>query len=129
MNNIFTNNKGFIALTLVIFVSTILLAFSFINFIDYSHFFDEVRAKEYRIMSSYNARSCINIALLTLAKDYFFSLQKPINIAELKCSIDSVVKNNEMRIITTHGIQGNIRVFMTAEVRMYDFSLEIISIE
>jgi hypothetical protein len=119
-------NKGFVALTLIVFVSAILLAFSFTNFIEFGHFFDETRVKKNRLMSSYYAESCMNIALLTLAKDYFFTLQNPIDIVELKCSIDSVIKNGEMRIITTHGNWQNIKVFLTKKVLLQDTSIEII---
>ena len=47
------NNKGFIALTLVITISVLLLTFSYTQSIDVAHFFDMTLRKKYRLMNYY----------------------------------------------------------------------------
>ena len=122
-------NKGFIALTLVILVSALLLTFSFMQSIEVAHFFDETTRKEYRLMSYYFAYSCIDQALLTLSHDYFFTTTKPINIPDLHCVIDSVLDINGIKQIKVHGDYQNTIVYRYATARLFDDRIEIVSVE
>lgn len=129
MTKINNENKGFAALILIIYVSTIMLIFVYLQGIEYGHFFDEVKAKEYRLMSYYFAYSCIDQALLTLTRDYFFLTDTQIEFQDLNCSIDSVKNSNGLKMIKVHGKYKNIIVYRSAVARLYDDRLEIISIE
>lgn len=122
-------NRGFAAFILVISISTLMLAFSFMQGIEYGHFFDQTKTKEYRLMSYYAAYSCLDQALLTLTRDYFFSVQSELQIPELFCSIDSVSDDSGLKTITAHGNYKKIKVYRRATARLYDDHLEIISIE
>ncbi len=122
-------NKGFIALALVISVSAILLAFSFIQSIETAHFFDETTRKEYRLMSYYYAYACIDQALLILAHDYFFTLNQPKDLTDLHCTIDSVTNQNGNINIHVHGNYQNVIVYRSATAIMHDSYIEIISID
>ncbi len=122
-------NRGFIALTLVISVSALLLAFSFIQSIETAHFFDETERKEYRLMSYYYAYACIDQALLILAHDYFFTLTKPIILPDLHCTIDLITNQDGKRTIFVHGDYQNIKVNRNAVAIVHDSYLEIIEIK
>jgi hypothetical protein len=122
-------NKGFAALILIIYISTLMLAFSFIQGIEIGHFFDQTKAKQYRLMSYYYAYSCIDQAFLTLTHDYFFKTEKEIEFPDLNCSILSVSGQNAQKIIKVHGKYKNINVFRVANAHLFDDHIEIISIE
>ncbi|MEK7213592.1 MAG: hypothetical protein AAB637_00540 [Patescibacteria group bacterium] len=119
--------KGFISLTLVISVSSLLLAFSFMQSIGIAHFFDQTIRKEYRLMSYYFAYSCINQALLGLSHDFFFSVDNEKSFSDLNCSIDSILDENGFKIIKVHGNYQNIIVYRQAKVRLFDDHIEVIS--
>lgn len=124
-----SQNKGFAALILIIYTSTLMLIFTYLQGIEYGHFFDEVKAKEYRLMSYYSAYSCIDQAFLTLTRDYFFLTDIEIEFFDLNCSIDSVNNSGGFKMIKVHGKYKNIIVYRSAVARLYDDHLEIISIE
>ena len=46
MNKINNKNRGFAAMILVISISALMLAFSFMNMTEYGYFFNEVQNKE-----------------------------------------------------------------------------------
>ncbi len=123
------NDKGFVAITLVIMVSSVLLAFSSLQSIEVSEFFGQVLLKEYRLMNYYNAQSCIDQAMLKISSDYFFTLSSPISIPYLNCRILKVYENNGYLIIETQGNYKNININRIARVKLYDNRLGLISID
>ena len=123
------NKKGFAAFILVVSISSLMLAFSFMQAIEYGHFFDEVQNKEYRLISYYSAYSCIDQALLALAHDYFFSTNKEIEISDLNCSIVSIIDNNGQKMILVYGKYKKVIVYRSAVARVSDNYIEVISIE
>jgi hypothetical protein len=130
MNN---KNRGFVAFILVISISTLILVFSFMQSIEYGHFFDEVRTKEYRLMSYYFAYSCLDQALLALNHDFFFSIDKnidkPIDFSDLNCSIDAVYEENGLKVIEVYGKYKNINVYRKTKVRLFDDHIEFMQID
>ena len=122
-------NRGFAALILIIYISTLMLAFVYFKGIEYGHFFDEVKNKEYRLMAYYSAYSCIDKSFLILNSDYFFLTNTEIPFSDINCSINSVKDVNGFKMIKVHGKFKNILVFREAIARLYDDRLEIISIE
>lgn len=129
MKSIRKFQQGFIALTLVITIASLLLAFSFMQSIEIGHFFGLAQLKEYRLMNYYNAYSCIDQAILNLAHDYFYEISTSTEISYLHCAIDMVKKENDLRLIAVHGNYKKINVKRSATVRLYDNKLEIISID
>lgn len=121
-------NRGFVALTLVITVSSLLLAFTYILSIETAHFFDQTERKEYRLMGYYFAYSCIDQAILSLSHDYFYQISEPKGIPDLHCSIDVVKDENGFKKIEVHGNYKNIIVKRRAFARLYDNRVELISI-
>lgn len=121
--------KGFIALTLIITVSSLLLAFSFMQSIEITHFFDQTQRKEYRLMNYYNARNCIDQAILNIAHDYFYEVLSSFDTRDLQCSIDMVREENGFTLIEATGNFKNGKVKRSAIARLYDNGVEIISID
>lgn len=123
------NNKGFAAFILVVSISSLMLAFSFMQAIEYSHFFDLVKKKEYRLISYYSAYSCIDQALLALSHDYFFIVNHEIRIYKLNCSILSVKNQNGQINILVSGKFKDTVVYRSAEARIFDDHIEVVSIK
>ena len=123
------SNNGFAAFILVITISSLFIAFSFIQSTEYGHYFDEVQNKEYRLIAYYNAYSCIDQALLVLSHDYFFTTDKKIQIIELNCSIISVFDSNGQKMILVSGKYKKVVEYRQAIARLYDDHLEIVSIQ
>ncbi len=122
-------NKGFIALTLIISVTSLLLAFSYMQSIEIALFFDQTRLKEYRYMNYYNAYSCIDQAIVNIAHDYFYKVSSPIIVKDFNCVIESVIEDSGFKIIQTYGNYKNIVVRRQARIKVYDYKIEVISIE
>lgn len=123
------NNRkqnGFVALTLVITISSLLMAFVYIESIDSAHYFDQAVLKKYRLMNYYNAKSCVDQAILRVSQDYFFTLDRPFRIKELNCYIDSITREGDILIIKTYGDYMNIKVEREGRVRIYDNGVEVI---
>ena len=123
------NKKGFVALTLVITVASLLLVFSLTQSIEIAHFFDQTERKLYRLMNHYYAYNCIDQAVLNLTHDYFYEVLTPVEMEDLRCVIDVVKKENEFVIIETYGNFKNMRIKRSAIARLYDNKVEIISID
>lgn len=127
MNRINKNqNKGFVSITLVILVSSMLLAFSYLQSIEIASFFDQVIIKEYRLMNYYNANSCIDQVMLRLSSDYFFRTNNPIKIGYLNCKIMKVHDLGGIITIETQGDYKDIIVNRTAKIKLFDDRLELI---
>ena len=123
------DNKGFVAITLVITISTLLIAFVYARSTDIASFFDQTQTKEYRIRNYYFAYNCIDRVMLNLAHDYFYEVSKSVNIPDLYCSIDEVKEENGIKKIKVHGNFKNLNVKRSATARLYDNKLELISID
>ena len=128
-NKIRNYKQGFAAIILVISISALLLAFSFMQSIEYGHFFDEVINKENRLTAYYSALSCIDQAVLAISHDFFFTTTNIVDIPELNCSIYSVLDDDNKKIIKVYGKYRKAVVYMNAVIRLFDDHLEIVSIE
>jgi hypothetical protein len=122
-------NKGFVALTITLSVSGILLALVAASALDSALYFDQAIRKEYRFMNYYYAYDCIDQAILALSHDYFFSTTTPIFIPHFNCSILSVVAQGDQRIISARGDYQRAYVYRRATIKMKIHDLEVEKIE
>lgn len=111
---------GFVAMTLVIIISSLLMAFVYMESIESAQYFDATRLKKYRLMNHYNALSCIDQAILNISHDYFFELTSPVEMAEFNCTIDSITRENNTRIIKAYGNYLGIRVDREVRITVND---------
>ncbi len=126
------NNKGFIAIIIVLMVSGILLALISYSSLESATFFDQALRKEYRTMNHYYAFSCIDQAILMLIHDYFFEIREgdeSIDMPWLYCQILKVEKVGNIHKITTVGNYKNANVYRYAEVRVGESGVEIVEIK
>ncbi len=121
--------SGFISLTFVTVVCSLLLVFTISRSISISEFFDLTRLKEYRLINYYNAMSCIDQAVLRISHDYFYEISSPLRLNDFDCVIDSIKDIDGYKIITTHGDYKKIYVKKQAKIKLYDDRVEIIDIE
>jgi hypothetical protein len=129
MHKCCSKNKGFVALTLVIFITGTLLVLTSTTYISHAHFFDLALRKEYRIMNYYYAGVCIDQAILELAKDYFLSIKSPQEIKYFHCSILSITKDGDSTLIKTRGDYQKAYVYRSATVKVKTHDLEVVKIE
>lgn len=122
-------NKGFIALTLTLTIAGILLALTGTSSVGSALFFDQAMKKKYRVMNHYHAGNCIDQAILGLAQDYFLTFEAPRAIKKLDCTILSITKDEDLRIIKARGDFQKAYVFRVATTRLNDRGLEVIKIE
>ncbi len=119
---------GFIALIIVLSITGLLFALVSASSIEAVIFYDEVLKKEYRSMNYYNANNCIDQAILAIAHDYFIEFTNSREIPELDCTIISIVREGNLRHITTRGNFQKAIVYRYATVRVSDTAIEIISL-
>jgi hypothetical protein len=117
-------NRGFIALTLVLIVSTMTLVFLSYKYLSIGYFFDSTVRKEYRLNSYYNALSCADQAILNLTKDYFYRSNTPVKVEYFNCHIDSVIDNGGYIEIRTHGEVGGVVVRILTKVSLYSYGVD-----
>ncbi len=126
---IIIKKKGFVAITLVISISSILLALRTSQLIEIAHFFDQTRTKEYRLMNHYFAASCIDYVILNLSYDYFYSINSPKEVQDLHCVIQSLDAINNKKDIIVYGNYMNMKVYRKAEITVYDNQVVVDYIE
>ncbi len=122
-------NKGFIAITVTLFVTGILMALVFTSSIEAGLFYDMAMKKKYRTLNYFYAGDCIDQAIVMLAHDYFLIIKRAIEIDKYHCAILSIKGEGDIRTITTMGQFKNAYVFRKASVRLKDHNLEIIQTE
>jgi hypothetical protein len=66
-------NRGFIALIAVLLLNMGALAFSLVTLNNALEYADAVNQREFRIQSDMNAKACLDMVKLMLAKDYFLN--------------------------------------------------------
>lgn len=129
MNNKIFYKKGFVALTLTLSVTGIILVLVTTSAIESSTFFDQALRKEYRAMNYFYATSCLDQAILSLSHNYFFTVDQPIEIPRYYCTIIFIEKQGDARLILAKGNFQKADVYRTATVLLHDHGLDITAIE
>jgi hypothetical protein len=112
--------KGFIALVAILIVSSFALVMSLASGVASYALIEQVNKKEYRMMSKWYARSCMDIAMLELAHDYFAFVQPPGREIKLYfCTILTISGSDDVRVIKTVGHYGGVSVPLEREVKLY----------
>ena len=79
------NTDGFAAMIAVILIASGVLAFSLVSISSALLYADGVNQREYRIQARLNASSCLDVATLMVAKDYF--MNGTTTISKFGCNI------------------------------------------
>lgn len=120
IHNYKNKDKGFIALTSLLLISSILFILLINNSIENGTFFDQVTKKIYRKINYYNAISCLNYAYLMISYDFFFSPKQPYDIKEFNCKILSVKINGNEREVETLGYFKDANVYINKTITVSD---------
>jgi hypothetical protein len=87
-----TRFSGFIATFLVMSAMIMMALGSLGAFSAAESYDDSVARREYRLVAGQNAKSCVSVALLAFAHDYFYTAQNQ-SIANFSCNIISASRN------------------------------------
>lgn len=116
-----SRERGFVALTAVLIAASFALFVSYITGGSAAELVDQVAKKEYRMMSAWYAETCIDLAILELAHDYFARIDPPGRTIEpYFCTILSISGSGGERVVRTAGHYGGVRVEREARVKVTD---------
>jgi hypothetical protein len=87
-------NSGFIAIFLVMSAMLMMTLESLGAFGAAESYDDSVARREYRLVAEENAESCISVALLAFAHDYFYVAQNQ-SVPDFSCTIVSASRNGQ----------------------------------
>jgi hypothetical protein len=100
------NHSGFVAIILVISAMLMMTLGSLGAFGAAESYDDSVARREYRLVAEENAESCISVALLAFAHDYFYTAQNQA-IKDFSCTIVSANRNgSNISIMASSSIRG-----------------------
>jgi hypothetical protein len=100
------NYHGFVAIFLVMSAMIMMTLGSLGAFGAAESYDDSVARREYRLVAGQNAKSCISVALLAFAHDYFYTAQNQ-SIADFSCTIVSASRNgSDISIIASSSLNG-----------------------
>jgi hypothetical protein len=105
INNL-KNHGGFVAIFLVMSAMLMMTLGSLGAFGAAESYDDSVAHREYRFVARENAESCVSVALLAFAHDYFYTAQNQ-SVPDFSCTIVSAGRNGpSISIIANSSING-----------------------
>jgi hypothetical protein len=107
------NHRGFVAIFLVMSAMIMMILSSLGAFGAAESYDDSVARREYRLVAGQNAESCVSVALLAFAHDYFYTAQNQA-IADFSCTIVSASRNGQTISITTSSSDNGITESVSA---------------
>ena len=108
------HNSGFVALISSIIIAAVLVSFALTT--SQGQFFTRANMldKELKVQSRLAAQSCVNITLLHISENYFFTLSSStdtLTIHNLSCTVQSVVYGVEnaqhTKVVTIDALSDN----------------------
>ena len=93
------NHHGFVAIFMVMSAMIMMTLGSLGAFGAVESYNDSVARREYRLVAGQNAKSCVSVALLAFAHDYFYTAQNQA-IADFSCTIVSASRNGSNITVT-----------------------------
>ena len=73
---------------------------------------DQVSRREYRLQAGLNAQSCVAVALLSFAHDYFYSAANQV-VSDFSCTIVSAVRNGFVMSIRVIGYDNGVSEWLS----------------
>lgn len=102
-----TNQSGFAATFLVMAAMIMMTTASLGAFGAAESYDDAVSRREYRLKAGLDAQSCISVALLAFAHDYFYTAQNQ-SVPDFSCTIVSANRNGATISITALGTDNGV---------------------
>jgi hypothetical protein len=117
------NNRGFVALISILVISSIALILSTTAGIAGFGVMDQVLKKEYRTIAKWSAYSCIDLASLEIAHDFFVEILEPVHISKFNCYIDEISGSGSNRKVLVRGVYKGVTHIKSAIVNIFDHNL------
>jgi hypothetical protein len=114
---------GFVA-TFFVMAAMIMMTFSSLGaFAAAESYDDSVTRREYRLQAGLNAQSCVSVALLAFAHDYFYSASGQ-SVPAFSCMIVSAARNGSAIAVQTVGYDRGISESASATAQDTGRSIE-----
>ena len=121
------NHSGFVAIILVMSAMLMMTLGSLGAFGAAESYDDSVAHREYRLVAEENAESCISVAFLAFAHDYFYVAQNQ-SVPDFSCTIVSANRNGSsisiMASSSDNGVTESISATATDTGRSIDLLTE-----
>lgn len=121
------NHRGFMAIFLVMSAMIMMTLGSLGAFGAAESYNDSVVRREYRLVAGQNTKSCISVALLAFAHDYFYTAQNQ-SVPDFSCTIVSASRNGQTISITAsssfNGVMESVSATATDNGRSIDVVTE-----
>jgi len=106
-----SSRRGFAAIFLVISAMILMTLGSLGAFVAAESYNDSVSRREYRLVAGQNARSCVSVALLAFAHDYFYTAKNQA-VPDFSCTIVSADRDGSSISIAAsssrNGVTGSV---------------------
>jgi hypothetical protein len=120
-----TYSSGFVAIFLVMSAMIMMTLGSLGAFGATESYDDSVARREYRLVAGQNAKSCVSVALLAFAHDYFYTAQNQA-IADFSCTIVSASRNGSNIFITALGYDNDVTESISATATDTGRSIDVV---
>jgi hypothetical protein len=122
-----STSRGFVAIFLVMSAMIMMTLGSLGAFSAAESYDDSVARHEYRLVAIENAKSCVSVAILAFAHDYFYTSQNQI-VPDFSCTIVSANRNGSsisiMASSSDNGVTESISATATDNGRSIDLLTE-----
>ena len=118
-------SSGFVAIFLVMSAMVMMTLSSLGAFSAAESYNDSVSRHEYRLVASQNAKSCISVAILAFAHDYFYTAQNQI-VPDFSCTIVSASRNGSDIFITALGYDNDVTESVSATAEDNGRSIDLV---
>ncbi|MDR3558731.1 MAG: hypothetical protein P4L61_04305 [Candidatus Pacebacteria bacterium] len=117
--------SGFVAMFLVI-GSMVLMSLSSLGASSAAlGYLDSADRREYRMVAGQNAKSCVSVALLAFAHDYFYSAQDQ-SVPDFSCTIVSAKRSGASVFVVTSSSIGGVTESVSAIAQDTGESIELV---
>jgi hypothetical protein len=120
------NHGGFVAIFLVMSAMIMMTLGSLGAFGAAESYDDSVARREYRLVASQNAKSCISVALLAFAHDYFYTAQNQ-SVPDFSCTIVSASRNSQTISITASSSDNGVTESVSATATDTGRSIDLVT--
>ena len=121
-------SSGFVAIFLVMSAMIMMTLGSLGAFGVADSYDDIVARREYRLMAGQNAASCVSVALLAFAHDYFYTAQNE-NVPDFSCVIVSASRDGANISVIADSVVNGVTESVSAEANDSGRSIDLVTEE
>jgi|GEM_PF-1908776 hypothetical protein len=122
------SSGGFVAVFLVMSVMIMILLGSLGAFSAASSYEDTVSRREHRMQATLNAKSCVSVAILAFAHDYFYAAKNQ-SVPDFSCTIISAGRSGQSIFISASGYEDDVTEHVSATAIDNGRSIDLVTEE